>query len=99
MTPNRVSEAYFNQGMPPGDSSIDQPAADRGQEAAVENIRRMGPLVEFEILSDLIDGAFHARGIDAAQAVAFDLAGQDVVRDHGAQPLQLQIARAALHPA
>ena len=45
------------------------------------------------------DRAVEAGGIDAADAVAPDLAGQDVVGNQRAQPFQLQIARSAIHPA
>src|SRR5262249_34007406 len=81
------------------DSSIDQPAADRGQETVVENVRRARTLVKLEVLSDLADRTFEPGGIDAAETLMPDFAGQDVVQDDGAQPRQFEIARAALHPA
>src|SRR3954447_23016500 len=64
--------------------SVDQAAVERRQEAAVKDIRTGRPLAEFEFLGDLIDRAFESRCVDAADAVAPDLAGQDVVVDDGA---------------
>jgi hypothetical protein len=63
--------------------SIDQAAFEGWQEGAVENIRRRGSFLEFEILGDLIDRPFEAGGIDAADAVALYFAGENVVARPG----------------
>src|ERR1700760_2724881 len=90
---------HSSRGSGHDDSSIDQPAADGGQETVVENISRRGTLVKFEVLGDLADRTFEPGGIDAAEAVVPDLAGQDVVRYDRTQPCELELARAAFHPA
>src|SRR5712672_1724616 len=93
------SDVHSYQGSPgeiqrlPIFCSIDQAAVQGRQEGIVENIRRGGPLLEFEILGDLIDRPFEAGRIDAADAVALDFAGEDVVADHGAQAIEFEIAR------
>src|SRR3979490_428305 len=79
--------------------SIDQAAVQGRQEGIVENIRRRWPFLEFEVLGDLIDRPLEAGWIDAADAVALHLGGEDVVANHGVQAFQLEIARSAVPPA
>ena len=73
--------------------SIDQAAVGRRQELVVENIRKLRPPLKPEILRELIDRPLEPDGIDAADAVVFHLAGQDVVMDHGAQAFELELAQ------
>src|SRR3954447_616784 len=79
--------------------SINQPLVQRRQKLVVENIRRVRPLLELEIFRDLLDRAFEARRIDAADAVVLDVAGQDVVAQEGAQAFEFLFAGAAVHAA
>src|ERR1700733_5171074 len=63
--------------------SIDQTPARRRQERIVENIRCRRFDAEFDILCQLLDRSRETGRIDAADAAAFHLFGQDVVRDDG----------------
>ena len=66
----------------------------------VENIRCRRPLLELEVFGDLIDRALEAGRVDAADAVAPDFAGQDIVAQDRVQAFQFEIARrTAIHPA
>src|SRR3954463_7714846 len=73
--------------------SMDHPHAGRRQERIVENIRQRRLRAELAVLGELLDRARKTRGIDAADAVAFDVVGQDVVAQHRAQPRQFELAR------
>src|ERR1700761_8462550 len=79
--------------------SIDQAFGWGRQEAVVKNIVSRRPLLEFEILGDLIDRALEARGVDAADAIALHFIGEYVVGDYAVQPFQFEIGRSVLHPA
>src|SRR5882757_1060387 len=68
--------------------SIHQPAIERRQELFIDDVGGMRPLLEFEILRELVERPLEARRVDAADAVALDLAGEDVVADDGAQSLE-----------
>src|SRR3954470_19463954 len=72
-----LKPSRFSRELCPDDSSIDQPAADRGQETVVENVRGGGTLVKLEVLADLADRTLQPSRIDAAEAVVPDFAGQD----------------------
>src|SRR5882757_8899492 len=76
--------------------SVDQPPVERGQKLVVEDIGRLRPLLELEVFRDLLDRALEARRIDAADAIALDVAGQDIVAQEGAQALELLFARAVV---
>src|SRR3954462_11568018 len=94
---NEVSP-YSNQGSPARYSgscwfcSVDQPSRDRRQEPAVEDIAGPRPFAEFEIRRALVDRAVQALRVDAAEAVALDLVGQDVVDEHAAKAFPLEVA-------
>src|SRR5260370_8967156 len=76
-----------------------QAAVRRRREASVENLRWRRPLLELEILGNLIDRPAEAGRVDAADAVTLYLAGEDVVGNHGTQPFQFEIAQSVVHPA
>src|SRR5260370_11962574 len=76
-----------------------QAAVRRRREASVENLRWRRPLLELEILGNLIDRPAEAGRVDAAGAVTLYLAGEDVVGNHGTQPFQVEIAQSGVHPA
>src|SRR5260370_2762399 len=67
---------------------IDQPAVERRQEGGVEDIGRSRPLLKLEVLRDQADRTLESGGINGADAVMLDLAGQNVVADDDAQPLE-----------
>src|SRR6476660_9197206 len=95
---------YSNQGSPARYSgscrfSIDPPLLDRRQEPVVEDVACGRAFAEFEILRDLIDSVLKAGPVDAAEAVAPDLVGQDVVGEHGAQAFELRVAVGIIHAA
>src|SRR5260370_38113615 len=76
-----------------------QAAVRRRREASVENLRWRRPLLELEILGNLIDRPAEAGRVDAADGLTLYLAGEDVVRNHGTHPFQLEIAQSVVHPA
>ena len=69
--------------------------AGRNESSKISAARRFG--AEFDILCQLIDRSRKAGRIDAADAAAFHLFGQDIVADDGAQARQFEIARSAFH--